>query len=171
MRYFAVCTSLALVLVCLSSAFAQAAPGLRVCVAGLQEAGGGVAPTASRDALVKFLGKQKNVQLEALPLDAAVPNEALAEAKEKKCGYVVTTRLAELHSDSGYTSGFSGVNMQTFYVTVDYKPNKVSDAAEESGGSFKASDRGSPQNATVATMKKIADKVADSIKKGGALAK
>lgn len=174
MRYCLICTLFALVLLCLPPAFAQPATAVHVCVANLEGAGGGVSPTASRDALIKFLSKQKNLQLEVAPLNAAGPNDALAEARERKCDYVVTTNLVELHSDlsrSPPVAGTTPVDTQVFHVTVDYKLNKVSDGAEASNGSFKASDQGSPQNATVAALRKVADKVADSIKKAGAPAK
>lgn len=153
---------------CLAPAFGQAP---HVCVGNLQGAGGDVSPIASRDALIKFLSKQKNVQVETVSLDAVAPEQALAEAKEKKCDYVVTTNLAEMHADTGYSGGLYGVNQQTFYVTVDYKLTQVSDGAEQASGSFKASDRGSPQAATVATMKKISEKATEAIKKGSAPAK
>ena len=170
MRYCLVCTLCALVLPSLPSAFAQPATAVRVCVASLERAGGGVSPTASRDALIKFLGKQKNLQLDVAPLNAVGLNEALAEAKGKNCDYVVTTKLAELQSERGSSppvGGTTPVEILTFHVTVDYKLNKVSDGAEASGGSFKASDQGSPQNAAAGTLRKVADKVADSIKKAG----
>ena len=174
MRYCLVCTLFALLLLCLPPAFAQPATPVHVCVASLEGAGGGVSPTASRDALIKFLSKQKNLQLDVAPLNAAGPTQALAEAKEKKCDYVVTTNLVELHSERGSSppvAGTTPVETLTFHVTVDYKLNKVSDGADISNASFKASDGGSAQNATVSTMRKIADKVADSIKKAGTPAK
>jgi len=152
---FWVCSLLFFMSFYLASALGQAP---HVCVGNLQGAGGSVSPTVGQNALIKFLGKQKNMQ-------------ARAEAKTKECEYVVTTNLAEIHSDTGYSGGLAGVNLQTFYVTVDYKLNQVSDGAEEAKGLFKASDRGSPENAITATMKKIAEKTSEAIKKGSAPAK
>lgn len=171
MRHYAVCVLNALALLCLSLVFVPPAAALPVCVAAMQGAGGPVSPTASRSELMKVLGKEKNLQLEGVPLDTLVPEEALTQAKEKKCDYVVTTDLREMHSSSEYTMGASGANLQTFYVTVGYKLNQVSDGAELTSGSFKASDRGSQQNAVDMTLKKVADKVAEVIKKGPGSAK
>ncbi len=168
MLRFGVCIFLCVMSFYLAPAFGQASP---VCVGNLQGSGGSISPTAGQNALIKFLGKQKNMQIEAVPIAAVAPEPALAEAKDKKCDYVVTTNLAEIHSDTGYSGGLAGVNLQTFYVTVDYKLNQVSDGAEEAKGSFKASDRGSPENAITATMKKIAEKTAEAIKKGSPPAK
>jgi hypothetical protein len=61
--------------------------------------------------------------------------------------------------------------MPTFFVTTEYKLAKVSDGSDMSSGSFKASDRGSPQNAVGFTMKKVADKVTETIRKAGPVAK
>jgi hypothetical protein len=174
MRYGLVCALLATVLLCLPLAFAQPATAVHVCVASLDGAGGGASPTASRDALVKLLGKQKNAQLEGVPLNAVGPTEALIEAKEKNCDYVVTTNMVGLQSERGASPAVAGttpVETQTFHVTLDYKLNKVSDGAEASSGSLKTSDPGSAQNGVIAAMRKIADKVADAIKKAGTPAK
>ena len=165
MRLRPVLTLLVLGLLFLSSALAQGTPKLQLCVADLQANDVSIATTAVQNALIKFFAKQKYSQLETVPLKASLPNEAMAEAREKKCDYVVTTNVAESHSDSGNTGGWTGVNLQTFYVTVAYKLDKVSDGAEQSSASFKASDRGSAQNAVIATMKKIAERVTGSIKK------
>jgi len=147
----------------LGSAAAQASTP-RVCVAKLQTNQGTISPAAGQDSLIKFLSKQKSAQMEEVALDASLPNEAMTQAKDKKCDYVVDTDVTENHADSGYTGGFAGVNLQTFYVTVAYKLSKVDDGTEVSSGSFKASDRGSAQNAAIATTKKIAEKVAESVK-------
>jgi hypothetical protein len=155
---------LAFMLVCVASAFAQS----RVCVAELETREPSISPAAVRDALIKFLGKQKGVQAEEVPIDASDSAAAMTQAKDKKCDYVVNTTVTEVHSDSGYTGGLAGVNLQTFFVTVNFKLNKVSDGAEQASGSFKASDRGSAQSAVIATTKKIAEKVAESVKSGAA---
>lgn len=153
------------VLVLISTiARAQASP-VQLCVATLQGAGGDVSATGSRDWLIKFLNKQKNSQISPIPLDQSEPADAIAEAKQKNCQYLVTTKLTETHSDSGYLGGLSTVNLQTFYVTVEYKLVAVDDGKDISAGSQKASDRGSSQNAVTATTKKIAEKVSGALKK------
>ena len=66
---------------------------------------------------------------------------------------------------------FGQTSMPTFYVTTAYQLTKVSDGSEMASGNFKASDRGSEQNAIGFTMHKIADKVTQAIKKAGPGAK
>jgi hypothetical protein len=146
-------------------AVAESGAKTQVCVAKLDNNGSVVSPTVVRDDLIKFLDKTKNSQAEGVPVDTSIPGEALKAAKEKNCEYVVTTNVTEEHSDTGYTGGLAGVNMQTFYVTVEFHVLKVSDGTEVTKGAAKASDRGSAQNAIIATTKKIAEKVNDSIKK------
>ena len=82
--------------------------------------------------------------------------------------------MVGLQSERGASPAVAGttpVETQTFHVTLDYKLNKVSDGAEASSGSLKTSDPGSAQNGVIAAMRKIADKVADAIKKAGTPAK
>jgi hypothetical protein len=163
---------LAAVLLLLSSALAQGAPTTQLCVAAVQVGGLQIndpsfSTTAVQNAFIKDFAKQKNSRLETVTLKASAPDDALAEAKEKKCEYVVTTNVAEIHSESGYTGGLAGVNMQNFFVTVNYKLNKVADGAEQASGSVKASDRSGAQTATIETMKKISEKVAGALKNAG----
>lgn len=146
-------------------AVAQSSTKTQVCVAALDNNGSTASPTVVRDDLIKFLAKVKNPQAEGVPLNVVAPDLAIKQAKEKNCEYVVTTQVTEEHSDTGYTGGLAGVNMQTIYVTVDFKLIKVSDGTEQTKGSVKASDRGSAQNAIIATTKKIAEKVNESVKK------
>jgi hypothetical protein len=178
MRCFWLSSLFVPVLLCLTPVFAQSTTTTQVCVASLENSRGGVSATGTRDALIKVLNKQKNLHLEGVPLNITGPSEALAEAKEKKCEYVVTTNLVGLGSDTevSRSPGVAGVGggsmqVQVFHVTVDYKLAKVSDGAEESKGSLEASDRSAAQNATVIAMKQVAEKVADSIRKAGASAK
>ena len=128
-----------------------------------------------RDALIKFLGKQKGLQAEEVALNTSDAAEAMTQAKDKQCDYLIKTTVSEVHSESGYTttqaggiSTQSGVNLLTFFVTTSYRMYKVSDGTEQASGSVKASDRGSAQAAVIATTKKIAEKVAGPIKTGAA---
>ena len=165
MRQFVVCLFLAFMLAGRVQAFAQTSPA-RICVAEVETREPSISPTAVRDALLKFLSKQKGLEAEEVPLDTSDSAAVMTQAKDKKCDYAVDMMVTEVHSESGYTSGLSGVNLQTFFVTVNYKLSKVSDGAEQASGSLKASDRGSPQSAVIATMKKTAEKVAEAIKNG-----
>jgi hypothetical protein len=156
-----------------TTSFAQSSV-VELCVASLQVAGTNASDAAGRDQLIKFLNKEKPdkaLPTEFMAIPQAIPEEALAFAKQKGCQYVVTTNQAEMHSDSSWWGGgTSGVNMQTFFVTTTFKLTKVSDGSEVASGSFKASDKGSEQNAVGFTMKKVADKVTEAIKKGGPIA-
>ncbi len=140
--------------------------GTHVCVGVLGSAGGQISGTVARDTLIKWLDKQKKPPLATVPLDSSAPDEALAEAKQKNCEYVVTTNLVEDHTESGYMPGTGGTtaSIPNFFVTTSYKLNKVSDGAELSSGTFKAQDTGSPQNAVGFTLNKIAGKVDGAIK-------
>ncbi len=153
--------------------FAQE-PTVQLCVASMQVNGGG-SDLAGQNLLVKFLNKEKPNQalsIANVPIPQAAPEEALASAKGKSCDYVVTTNQTESHSAASYNTGrYSPVNAPTFFVTTAYKLTKVSDGSEVSGGQFKASDSGSEQNAIAFTMKKIADKTTEAIRKAGPLAK
>ena len=153
------------------SGFAQG-PSVKLCIANMQVSGTAASNAVGQDQLIKFLGKEKPdkaLSIENVPIPQAVPEEAVASAKKKDCDYVVTTNQSESHTDSSYWGG-SNVNMQTFFVTTEYKLTKLSDGSDTSSGSLKASDRGSPQNAVGFTMKKVADKVTEAIRKAGPLA-
>ena len=155
------------------SSFAQS-KALQLCVAGMQVASTSASNVAARDQLIKFLSKEKPDKAfptEFVPIPQSLPEDALAFAKQSGCQYLVTTNQSEMHSDSSWWgSGTSGVNMQTFFVTTTFKLTKVGDGSEVASGSFKASDKGSEQNAVGFTLKKIADKVTEAIKKGGPIA-
>ena len=147
---------------------------VRLCVAGMQVNTGSSSSPAGRDLLIKFLAKEKpkGVLVENTPIPPSVPEDALAAAKQQGCDYVVTTNQTESTSESQWWAGpTAGVNMPTFFVTTAYKLTKVSDGSEMAGGSFKASDKGSEQNALAITMKKIADKVTETIRKAGPVGK
>ena len=174
MRQFVVALFLSFVLAGAVPAFAQTSSA-RVCVAEVATREPSISPTAVRDALIKFLGKQKGFDAEEVPLDTSDAAEAMTQAKDKKCDYLINATVSEAHSESGYTttpaggvSAQNGVNLLTFFVTTNYKLIKLSDGTEQASGSFKASDRGSAQSAVIATTKKIAEKVAGSVKSGAA---
>ncbi len=153
--------------------FAQATTA-QLCVANMQVAGSNTSNVVGRELLIKFLSREKpkGPPIENVPIDQSAPEDAMTAAKQKNCDYLVTTNQVEMHSDSSWWgTTTTGVNMQTFFVTTAYKLTKVSDGSEMSSGSFKASDKGSEQNAIGFTMHKIADKVTEAIRKAGPAAK
>ena len=155
-------------LMCLSAciATAQSSPA-QLCVANMQNHGEPETGTMGRDSLMKFLSKEKDKSVaQDVPINASLPAEAMQEAKNKNCDYLVLTNQTESHQENGVMTGaFSTTSMPTFYVTTDYKLTRVGDGSEVASGNFKASDRGSEQNAIGFTMHKIADKVTEAIKK------
>ena len=149
-------------------------PSVQLCVATMQMSGSMDSSPEGRDMLIKFLSKEKTkgLSIESVPLPPAPPEQALAAAKQKNCEYMVSTNLTDTHSVNSYSTGRANpVNTPTFYATTAYKLIKVSDGSEVSSGSFKASDSISEQSALGVTMKKIADKVTDVIRKAGPIAK
>jgi hypothetical protein len=150
-------------------------PSVQLCIAGMQVAGGAGSDVGSRDVLIKTLNKEKPnkaLPIENVPVNPSVPEDALAAAKQKGCDFVVTTNQTETHVEKSWTADrmSGGANMQTFYVTTTYKLTKVSGGSELSSGSFKG-DGDSPQAALGNAMKKIADKVTETIRKAGPIVK
>jgi hypothetical protein len=160
---------------CLSScsATAQSSPA-QLCVANMQSVNAGT-DTTGRDLLIKFLAKAKDRSVaQDVPIDASEPEQALQQAKSKSCDYLITTHQTENHQENSQMQGmgtFGQTSMPTYYVTTTYKLVKVSDGSDVASGNYKASDRGSEQNALGFTMRKIADKVTEAIKKAGPTSK
>ncbi len=173
MQRFALFAALAVFCSFPLSGSGQGSP-VQLCVATMQVSGINDTSPEGRDMLIKSLSKEKNkgLAIESVPLPPASPEEASAAAKQKGCDYMVATNLAETHSVNSYSTGRANpINTPTFYATTAYKLTKVSDGSEVSSGSFKASDSISEQSALGVTMKKIADKVTDVIRKAGPVAK
>lgn len=159
-----------LVALCLASLpiVAEDTAGTHVCVGVLGSAGGQVSGKVARDNLIKSLNKQKKPPLAPVPLESFLPAEAMAEAKQRACEYVLITDLVEQHTESGYLTAMSGAqgSVPIFFVTTSYKLKKVSDGTEVASGSFKAQDTGSAQTAVAFTLSKMAAKVDGAIKGG-----
>lgn len=144
-----------------SFSFSAEAQGTKVCV-GMVQHSTGKTTAFGRERLVKELTHKKGSQpVEAIPIDASGPEEALADAKQKDCGFVVTTDLTETHTESGYSPGVGVGNqsMPNFFVTVDYKLTKVGDGSSVSSGSIKARDSSGEEQAVAGAMKSIAKKI------------
>jgi len=168
MRHYPLVVLVAFLCLSFSLATAQSSPA-QLCVANVQSVTGSTS-TVGREALMKFLGKEKDKSVaHDVAIDAFEPEQALQQAKDKNCDYLVTTHQTESHEENTLGSGaaFGGTMTPTFYVTTTYKLTKVSDGSELASGNVKASDHGSEQDAIGATMHKIADKVTQAIKKAG----
>ena len=165
MNRFAMCALAVTFFAITISAVCQESPNGKLCVSGMQGAGGNLSPTVSRDELIKFLEKQKNLKGTTQPLNASTPEETAGEAKQMGCGYILTTALTEDHVESAYGPGvLMSTSIPTFFVTVGYKLVKASDGSELLSGSAKAQDTGSQQHAVEFTMNKIAGKVGGALK-------
>lgn len=165
MNRFAMCALTVVFLMIAVSAFCQDSASGKLCVSGMQGAAGTTSPTASRDELIKFLEKQKNLKGTTQALIASTPEDTASEAKQKGCGYVLTTALTEDHVESAYGPGvLMSTSIPTFFVTVGYKLMKASDGSEVASGSAKAQDTSSQQHAVEFSMNKIAGKVGGALK-------
>ena len=146
--------------------FAQSSAS-KVCVSGMQGASGSTSATASRDTLIKSLGKQKGLRVAIESLTASTDEAGLEEAKQKGCAYLLTTSLLEDHTESAYSQGvLMARSTPTFFVTVGYKMTNVADGSEVLSGSAKAQDSSSSQHAVDYSMNKIASKVGGALKSG-----
>ncbi len=168
MRHFSLAV---FALISLSAGIATAqSSSARLCVANTQSVNAG-SSTLGRDSLMKFLSKEKDKSVaQDITVDAYEPEQALQEAKNKHCDYLVTTHQTESHQENSVMQAmgtFGETTMPTYYVTTAYKLIKVSDGSDLSSGNLKASDRGSEQNAVGFTMHKIANRVTEAIKKAG----
>jgi hypothetical protein len=167
MRQFLLILFAAFLFMSLGIASAQSSPA-QLCVANMQSVNAGPS-AAGRDALMKFLAKEKDKSVaQDIAIDASEPEPALQQAKDKKCDYLVTTAQTESHQENSVMTGaFGNTTTPTFYVTTAYKLTRVSDGSEVASGTLKASDHASEQNAIGFTMHKIANKVTEAIKKTG----
>jgi len=172
MRHFTLLVAAIFLCICVPVVIAQTAPA-QLCVANMQFHGAPDSNSFGRDALLKFLAKEKDKAIvQSVAIDASDPEQALQSAKTKNCDYLVTTDQTEGHQQNSVMTGtFGNTSLPTYYVTTVYKLTKVSDGSEVMGGNFKAADQSSEQNAVGFAMHKVADKVTEAIKKAGPVSK
>jgi hypothetical protein len=152
-------------------------------------AGRSVPGNVEQDRLIKAINqikpdKKTHLKVQAVALNAASDEEALQEAAQKKCQYVVFTKLTELRSGNDpyqHQAGTIETNPNSqwsnrtgegravdpeYRATVDYKLTSASGSAI-SGAPF--STQGTDEIGTVSQiMGRIALQVVDQIKKGAA---
>ena len=172
-------------------AFAQENHIVRVGVATMKNAAGLSVPgNLERDRLVAALNQQKpdkklHIEVQGVPLDGITPDDVGAEAKDKKCDYVVYTTLVELRSSTDpamprpgtIETNPNGVWSQRndprgqamnpeYRATVEYKLYRTGDGAAISGAPF-STQEAMPQEAVVSqVMDRIALRVFADVKKG-----
>lgn len=143
-----------------------------------------------RDRLVSDLNQQKpdkkqHLAVQGVPLDGTTADEVAAEAKQKKCDFVVYTTLIELSTPSdayqrtrtpgtiqtnpgGVWSNPAGQAMDPEYrATVEYKLYRA-DGTPVSGAPFTNQQATMETEVVAQIMSRIATKVFAEVKKGGA---
>jgi VWFA-related protein len=126
------------------SAFAQKSATVRVGVAVLRNGADTVSETEARDRLVKALNQHKSdkksrLSIEAVALDEARGPRAIAEGRDKKCEFVLYTRVEALErsSRSGQDSHDSSQNLEGYTALLEYELRRVSDGAPDAIGTTK----------------------------------
>lgn len=150
-------------------------------------AGRSVPGNVEQDRLVKAINqlkpdKKTHVKVQAVALSSSSPSDAAEEAQQKKCDYVVTTRLTELRTaDDPYqrlpntietnpNSQWSNQNSRSqrndpeFRATVSYTLSKAGGGAV-SGAPFSTQESGTEIDTVGAIMNRIALQVVDQVKK------
>lgn len=172
-------------------AFAQENHIVVVGVATMQNrAGRSVPGNMERDRLVAALNqlkpdKKTHVKVQGVPLNGMSPEDVGAEAKDKKCDYVVYTTLVELQASTdpamarpstpgtietnpnGVWSQRSALDPE-YRATVEYKLYRSGDNAAIAGAPFSIREA-MPEEAVVSqVMDRIATRVFADVKKGPA---
>jgi hypothetical protein len=169
-------------------ALAQENRIVRVGVATMKNAANLSVPgTLERDRLVAALNqlkpdKKQHIKVQGVPLDGITPDEVGAEAKDKKCDYVVYTTLVELRgatdpvtprpgtietNPNGVWNNPHGQAVDPEYrATVEYKLYRAGDNAAIAGAPF-STQEAMPEAAVVSQiMDRIATRVFADVKKG-----
>jgi VWFA-related protein len=132
------------------AAFAQKPATVRVGVAVLRSGDDTESGTEARDRLVNALNQHKSdrkslLSIEAVALDAAPGRQAIAEGRNKKCEFVLYTRVEALErsSRSGQDSHGPPQNMEGYTALLEYELRRVRDGASDAMGTTRGvSDSG-----------------------------
>jgi VWFA-related protein len=132
------------------AAFAQEPATVRVGVAVLRSGDDTESGTEARDRLVSALNQHKSdrkslLSIEAVALEAAPGRQAIAEGRNKKCEFVLYTRVEALErsSRSGQDSHGPPQNMERYTALLEYELRRVRDGASDAMGTTKGqSDSG-----------------------------
>lgn len=164
---------------------------VRVGVAVMENyAGRSVPGNVERDRLVKALNqlkpdKKTHLKIEAIALSGSTADDVSSEAEQKKCQYVVSTRLTELRTagdpyqkrpgtletnPNGQWSSRDPDNQRIdpeYRATVEYRLVKLGSNTEVSGAPFSTQQNGNEIDTVSQIMDRVALQVADQIKKAG----
>jgi len=182
-RKFGLCVLVLAPILCLAQEDA-----IRVGVAVMQNnAARSVPGNVEQDRLVKAINqirpdKKTHVKVQAIALNAASDDEAAQEAEQKKCQYVVYTRLTELrtggdpyqhqpgtietnpNSQWSSRSGPGQAMDPEYRATVEYKLVKEG-SGPVSGAPFSTQQNGNEIDTVSQIMSRIALQVVDQVKK------
>jgi hypothetical protein len=170
--------------------FAQENRIVRVGVATMKNAAVLSVPgNLERDRLVAALNQQKpdkkqHLAVQGVPLDGTSAEEVGAEAKDKKCDYVVYTTLMELRTSTDPVQNHAGTIQtnpngvwsqrnnprgqaldQEYRATVEYKLFRTGDNAAISGAPFSTQQAMPAEGVVSQVMERIAMRVSAEVKK------
>lgn len=185
MRAFRLSTLMVMVcasMVCASSilSVAQEAATVRVGVTVPLGVDKTVSATETQGRLVKALGHQKldlqkldkktRFAVEAVALGTEWGSRAVAEAKEKKCQFVLSVQLTRVDTSSIQRPNLSNIDtIAMFEVTVEYRLARAVDGATFAIGSVKGQDTTTLQAVVWEAISQVAGKAIADIAKAGSL--
>ena len=162
-----------LCLLCLS-ALSQQTTAVRIGVAVVRSDADKVSVTEARDRLVKALNQHKpdkkwKVAIQAVGLAESQGSNAIAEAKEKNCQFVVYTRLTDLLTSEKFVPNGQAASDYVTVVAakVEYQLTRISDGAEYAVGLTEGESPSSDREALAQAMANVATKVAGDLKTKG----
>ena len=177
MRAFRLLTLIVILcaLVCVSSILliAQEASVVRVGVTVPIGTDKTVSATEMRDRLVKALDHQKpdkkvHLSVEAVALSTGWGSKAIAEAKEKKCQFVLSAQLTRVQASSIQRPNLSDLDtIPMFEVAVEYRLARTADGATFAIGSVRGQDTTSLQEVVWDAISQVAGKAIVDIAKAG----
>ena len=173
MRRFSLRAFAFAILVCLP-VFSQENVVVRIGVAVLRSGTNKVSATEARDRLVKALnhkrGKNQGIAVEAFALKESEPSKALAEAKEKKYEFLLSSHLTDLQtSEKSQATDMLGSTSVVPVITakVVYELTRVMDGAPYAIGSVTSDEQSSIPDAVLQAMGEVGAKAMVGLKKGG----
>jgi len=165
-------------LFCLLSlcAFSQENSAIRVCVA-LPAAHADITKVADsevRDLLVKSVNlrnikKKSNLSVEAVALDAGPGGQAVAEATQKNCQFVLYSWIPSLRRSYKYEPSADGSfqNVAHANATVEYLVRRITDGASYAEGQGESESVVSEREAIVQAVERAGENVVDHLREGG----
>lgn len=134
----------------------------------------GLTALQARDRLVKAINQQKrdkkwNLTVQAVPIDAALESQAIAEAQGKKCEFILFSRLTGLRSSEKVQAANMQGTMdysQQVTATVEYRVSRAVDSVGYSQGMTTETESSAPE-AVLRAMARIAPLLITDFKKGG----